>query len=210
MFRISLRRGKKFFPRVLRGLEERLAPLAAPPDNGGRSQGTRSVNNDSRTARKSLRTGVIMDPVAGINIKKDSTFAMMLEAQRRGHEVLYMEPEDLWVAHGEPRATMRPIVVRDDPEDWFELGPARDEPLADLDIVLMRRDPPFDMDYVHVTYMLELAEARGVLVINRPQSLRDANEKFFITRFPECCTPFAIMVPAYRGGAPRRKAIRRR
>ncbi len=156
------------------------------------------MNKDTRTAREGLRTGVIMDPVAGINIKKDSTFAMMLEAQRRGHELLYMEPEDLWVAHGEPRAAMRPIEVRDDPRDWFDLGPARDEPLADLDIVLMRRDPPFDMDYVHVTYMLELAEARGALVINRPQSLRDANEKFFITRFPECCTPFAITRQASR------------
>lgn len=133
-----------------------------------------------------------MDPVAGINIKKDSTFAMMLEAQRRGHELLYMEPSDLWVHGGQARASLRSITVRDDPEDWFELGETRDEPLADLDILLMRRDPPFDMDYVQLTYALELAEAEGVLVVNRPQALRDANEKFFITHFPQCCVPFAI------------------
>lgn len=139
-----------------------------------------------------------MDPVGDINIRKDSTFAMMLEAQRRGYELRYMEPGDLWVKGGEPRASWRPITVRDDADDWFELGAAADEPLADLDVLLMRRDPPFDMDYVQLTYALELAEAAGVLVVNRPQALRDANEKFFITHFPQCCAPFAIARQARR------------
>jgi glutathione synthase len=133
-----------------------------------------------------------MDPVRGINIKKDSTFAMMLEAQRRGHEVRYMEPGDLWVEGGEARASWCPITVRDDPADWFTLGAAGEASLNDLDVLLMRRDPPFDMDYIQLTYALELAEAAGVLVVNRPQALRDANEKFFITHFPQCCAPFAI------------------
>jgi glutathione synthase len=142
-----------------------------------------------------------MDPIAGINTRKDSTFAMMLEAQRRGHELLYLEPADLWVNGGEAMGAMRPVTVRDDPQDWFTLGEAREEPLASLDVLLMRRDPPFDMDYVYLTYALELAERAGTLVINRPQALRDANEKFFITHFPQCCTPFAIARQAKRLGA---------
>ncbi|MEE4175021.1 MAG: glutathione synthase [Xanthomonadales bacterium] len=145
-----------------------------------------------------LRTGVVMDPIGGINIRKDSTFAMMLEAQRRGHELLYMEPSDIWVDGGEARASWRPVRVEDNTESWFELGERVDRPLGDLDVVLMRRDPPFDMDYVYLTYALELAEAAGALVVNRPQALRDANEKFYITHFPQCCTPFAISRQAER------------
>ena len=147
-----------------------------------------------RTMQKStnIRTGVVMDPVGGINIKKDSTFAMLLEAQRRGHELLYMEPGDLGVRDGEALGVMRPITVKDDPAGWFELGTAETRPLADLDLILMRRDPPFDLDYIYLTYILELAEAAGALVINRPGALRDANEKFFITQFPQCCVPMVI------------------
>jgi len=139
-----------------------------------------------------------MDPVARINIRKDSTFAMMLEAQRRGHDLLYMEPEDLWVDGDTARARMRPITVRDDPADWFDLGEGQDRPLAHLDTLLMRRDPPFDMAYVQLTYALDLAAAAGTLVVNRPQALRDANEKFYITHFPQCCAPFAITREADR------------
>lgn len=143
-------------------------------------------------------SGVVMDPVSAINIKKDSSFAMLLEAQRRGHRVLYFEPADLWVRHGEAMGSARAITVRDDAADWFTLGERESMPLAELDILLMRRDPPFDMDYVHLTYALELAERAGTLVINRPQALRDANEKFFITHFPQCCVPFAIARQASR------------
>lgn len=139
-----------------------------------------------------------MDPIAGIKIHKDSTFAMLLEGQRRGHELFYMEPPDLRVESGEPLASMRKLRVRDDPAGWFQLGEPELLPLESLDIVLMRRDPPFDMDYVYLTYILELAERRGVLVINRAQSLRDANEKFFISLFPQCCVPVVITRQASR------------
>jgi len=139
-----------------------------------------------------------MDPIAGIKIHKDSTFAMLLEAQRRGHELYYMEPPDLWVESGVALASMRRLQVQDDPSGWFRLGEREAQPLEGLDMVLMRRDPPFEMDYVYLTYILELAERRGVLVINRAQSLRDANEKFFISLFPQCCVPVVITRQAAR------------
>lgn len=133
-----------------------------------------------------------MDPIKGINIKKDSTFAMLLEAQRRGHQVAYMEPGDLRVRDGVAFAASKALTVKDDPAGWFEFGEQSMHPLADLDIILMRRDPPFEMDYVYLTYILELAERAGALVVNRPGALRDANEKFFITHFPQCCVPMVI------------------
>jgi len=133
-----------------------------------------------------------MDPIAGINIKKDSTFAMLLEAQRRGHRISYMEPVDLRVRHGTPFASSRPLAVEDNADGWFRFGDRETHPLQDLDVILMRRDPPFNMDYVYLTYILELAEQAGVMVVNRPEALRDANEKFFITHFPQCCVPMVI------------------
>lgn len=150
------------------------------------------MNKNTSSQRSRCQTGVIMDPIAGINIKKDSTFAMLLEAQRRGHELSYMEPGDVFVEQGRAFARMQAVSVRDDPECWFKLGEARDAALDELDVVLMRRDPPFDMDYVYLTYALELAELAGTLVVNKPQSLRDANEKFYITQFPQCCVPYLI------------------
>ncbi len=148
---------------------------------------------DSNPRQKGpIRTGVVMDPIAGININKDSTFAMLLEAQERGHIIYYMEPADLRVFDGQPMASMRQLRVKDDPKHWFTLSDAEQRPLQDLDIILMRRDPPFELDYIYLTYILELAERAGVLVVNRPQSLRDANEKFFITHFPQCCVPMVI------------------
>ena len=157
-----------------------------------------SASGISRSGDDTVRLGVVMDPIAGINIKKDSTFAMMLEAQRRGYELVYMEPGDLFVIDGEARARMRKITVRDDANDWYDMADAQDQPLGCLDLLLMRRDPPFDMDYVYLTYALELAERSGTLVINRPAALRDANEKFYITHFPQCCVPFAITREADR------------
>jgi glutathione synthase len=137
-------------------------------------------------------TGVIMDPISGIATYKDSTFAMLLEAQRRGHRILYMEPGDLTMRDGAAYGHMRALEVRDDPEDWFSLGESSNRPLDDLDFLLMRKDPPFDMDYVYTTYVLDLAERGGVTVVNRPQALRDANEKCFITQFAQCCVPMLI------------------
>ena len=133
-----------------------------------------------------------MDPIGDIKTYKDSTFAMLLEAQRRGHTLYYMEPEKLFAKDGRVFTAMQQLEVRDNTTDWFSLTPVGNKALDDLDIILMRRDPPFDMDYIYATYMLELAEKAGTLVINRPQSLRDANEKFFINNFPQCCVPMII------------------
>jgi glutathione synthase len=142
--------------------------------------------------RARFRTGVVMDPIAGIKTYKDSTFAMLLEAQARGHELWYMEPENLTVRDGKALGHMRPLAVRDKREDWFTLGDSSNQELAVLDFLLMRKDPPFDMDYIYSTYVLDLAERDGVTVVNRPQALRDANEKCFTTRFPQCCVPSLI------------------
>jgi len=141
---------------------------------------------------KVLKTGVVMDPIGEIKTYKDSTFAMLLEAQRRGHMLYYMEPRDIFAEDGRVFARMQQLEVRDNTTDWFSLVSVGSKPLDELDIVLMRRDPPFDMDYIYTTYMLELAEMAGTLVINQPQSLRDANEKFFINNFPQCCVPMLI------------------
>lgn len=145
-----------------------------------------------QTAEVRFRTGVIMDPIAGIKTYKDSTFAMLLEAQRRQHEIWYMEPGHLTVRDGVAYGHMRRLQVRDDTVDWFTLDESDNRRLATLDVLLMRKDPPFDMDYVYSTYILDLAERDGVTVVNRPQALRDANEKCFATQFPQCCVPALI------------------
>jgi glutathione synthase len=144
------------------------------------------------TSGSSLKTGVVMDPISGITTYKDSTFAMLLEAQRRGHEIWYMEPSDLTIRGGVALGHMKRLSVRDNTDDWFTLDASENRELATLDILLMRKDPPFDMDYVYTTYVLDLAENAGVTVVNRPQALRDANEKCFITQFPQCCVPALI------------------
>ncbi len=133
-----------------------------------------------------------MDPIGSINIKKDSTFAMLLEAQRRDWPILYLEQPDLYVRDGRAYGRMRGLTVRDDPHDWYALTSDDDRPLAVLDAILMRKDPPFDMEYIYSTYILERAAAEGVLIVNRPDSLRDANEKFFTAWFPQCCVPTLV------------------
>lgn len=150
------------------------------------------MSQSERTSGKPLKTGVVMDPIAGIKTYKDSTFAMLLEAQRRGHQLLYMEAADVEYGDGEVWGRMAPLEVRDNNDDWFTLGERQRQPLAALDILLMRKDPPFNMDYVYTTYLLELAQKAGVRVVNDPRSLRDANEKCFTTWFPQCCVPMAI------------------
>ena len=132
---------------------------------------------------------VVMDPIGAIKPAKDSTLAMLLAAQARGFSLSYLEPADLYLRDGEARGRRRTLTVRDDPKGWFELGAETDGPLADLDVLLMRKDPPFDMEYIYSTYVLERAEQDGVLVVNRPQALRDANEKAFCAWFPQCCPP---------------------
>ena len=140
----------------------------------------------------SIRLGVIMDPIGSVNFKKDSTLAMLLAAQKRGWTLLYMEQPDLYLAEGEARALMRTLQVRPAANDWYTLGDAIPTPLTELDVVLMRKDPPFDMDYIYTTYLLELAETAGVLVVNKPQSLRDANEKLYTAWFPQCTPPTLV------------------
>ena len=149
----------------------------------------------------SIRVGVVMDPIGSITVKKDTTLAMMLAAQRRGWELRYMELGDLFVHDGAAHARMRPIEVRDDPSDWYTLGEPDTGPLASLDVILMRKDPPFDMEFVYATYILERAEAAGVLVVNKPQSLRDANEKMFTAWFAQCCPPTLVTREHARMGA---------
>lgn len=139
-----------------------------------------------------VRVGIIMDPIAQIAFKKDSSLAMLLAAQARDWTIYYMEQRDLYQLGGEARARMRPLTVFNDPEHWYETGEETDKPLAELDVILMRKDPPFNSEYVYATYLLELAEQTGTLVVNRPQSLRDCNEKFFATQFPQCTPPTLV------------------
>ncbi|MEK1940627.1 MAG: glutathione synthase [Pseudomonas sp.] len=140
----------------------------------------------------SVRLGIVMDPISGISYKKDSSLAMLLAAQARGWSLFYMEQHDLYQVAGVAKARMRPLKVFADPEHWFELSDETDAPLSDLDVILMRKDPPFDMEFVYSTYLLEQAERAGVLIVNRPQSLRDCNEKLFATQFPHCTPPTLV------------------
>jgi len=139
-----------------------------------------------------IRLGVVMDPIGSIHYKKDSTLAMLLAAQARHWPLYYFEPGDLYLAGNEARGIARGLRVEKDPQHWFELGPPEDIPLSQLDVILMRKDPPFDMDYIFSTYILELAEAAGVLVVNRAASLRDWNEKLAALQFPQCIGPTLV------------------
>lgn len=137
------------------------------------------------TAKK-LAIGVVMDPIESINTKKDSSFAMLLEAARRGATIHYMLQGDMKILHGDAFAKSRILEVRDDPENWFDVADPGEIRLGDLDVILMRKDPPFDMEYIYSSYILERAELAGCLVINRPQSLRDMNEKAYTAWFSQC------------------------
>lgn len=132
-----------------------------------------------------IKLGIISDPISGFNIKKDTGFAMMEEAQKRGYEVHYMEMDDLFLRQGQAYATSAKAKVFNDVNHWYELEEKQTIALADLDVILMRKDPPFDTEYIYATYILERAEQAGALVINKPQSLRDANEKLFTAWFSE-------------------------
>ena len=139
-----------------------------------------------------VRLAVVMDPIANIAYKKDSTLAMLLAAAKRGWELWYIELEDLYLDQSRAMAQMRPLQVFADPARWFELGELQRKPFTEVDVVLMRKDPPFDTDYIYSTYILERAEQDGCLVVNKPQSLRDCNEKFFATAFPQCTPPTLV------------------
>lgn len=141
-----------------------------------------------------LNVGIVMDPIQHIKPHKDSSFAMLLEAQRRGHKLFYMQPEDLYLKNGQPFSQVSELKVWDRAREsqYYGFGGSHNLALSELDIILIRQDPPFTNDYLYSTHMLELAEAQGVLVVNKPQSLRDANEKLFASWFPECIPPTLV------------------
>ena len=132
-----------------------------------------------------IKLGIVMDPISSINIKKDTSFAMLLEAQSRGYELHYMEMNSLYLRGGVGRATTKKLSVKQDYDGWYEFGTEQDIALQDLDVILMRKDPPFDTEFIYATYILERAEENGTLIVNKPQSLRDCNEKLFTAWFPE-------------------------
>ena len=136
--------------------------------------------------------GVIMDPIESINFKKDTTLAILLAVQRQECEIFYMLQSDLYAIQGTPWASMRCLSVFDDENEWYKFGETKERKLSELDVILMRKDPPFDLDYIYSTYLLQAAHENGTLVVNNPQSLRDCNEKFYATQFPECCPPVLV------------------
>lgn len=136
--------------------------------------------------------GILMDPIESIRIHKDSSFAMLLEAQCRGWSIHYMTLQDLRLENNQVTATTTILSVCDDENHWHHFGAQQELPLSQLDIILMRKDPPFDIDYLYATYLLELAAQQGTWIINRPDSLRNCNEKLFTTWFPQCCPPTLV------------------
>ena len=141
------------------------------------------------TSATPTRLAVIMDPISQINYAKDTTLALLAAAQARGFSLHYLEQRDLRLRDGVAEGMARPLTVRADPHNWYALGPAQLLPLGSFDVILMRKDPPFDTEYIYTTYILERAELAGALVVNRARGLRDINEKVYTAWFPQCCAP---------------------
>jgi glutathione synthase len=139
-----------------------------------------------------IKLGILMDPIADINIKKDSSFAMLMTAQARGYELYYLEMKDLYLEGGQTYARVHTLSVQQDPQDWYQLTNEQEIQLSDLDVLLMRKDPPFDTEFIYATYLLERAEDHGLLVVNKPQSLRDCNEKLYTAWFADL-TPATLV-----------------
>jgi len=137
------------------------------------------------TTTAPIKLGIVMDPISEVKVVKDSSMAMMLEAQKRGYEIFYMEMNDLYLDQGQARANTQKVKVFDDSQHWYELYDQQDIALSELDAILMRKDPPFDTEFIYATYMLERAEVEGTLIVNKPQSLRDCNEKLFTAWFAD-------------------------
>ena len=140
----------------------------------------------------SIKLGVVMDPIEDIHYKKDTTLALLWAAQDRGWSLFYMTPDALYLDGDRPMAVAQPLTVHRDPDHWFDLCEPEDISLSELNACLMRKDPPFDMEYIYATYLLERAERQGTLIVNRCQSLRDCNEKLFATEFPQCCPTLLV------------------
>lgn len=141
---------------------------------------------------RKLSIGVVMDPIHAINPVKDTTLGLLLAAQERGHRIAYMEQSWLYLKDGQARAAVNELTVSSDTDHWFKLGGLSDIELSQFDAILMRKDPPFDMEFVYTTQLLEVAERQGTLIVNRCDSLRDCNEKLFATQFPQCCPPLVV------------------
>jgi len=139
-----------------------------------------------------IKLGFVMDPIGDINITKDSSFAMMLAAQKKGWSLYYMELADLYIDQGMAKASGSKVNVERNDDKWFELSGKKDMALSELDAIIMRKDPPVDAEFIYATHILERAESEGVLVVNKPQSLRDCNEKLYATAFPQCCPPVLV------------------
>ncbi len=140
----------------------------------------------------SIKLGVVMDPIEDIHYKKDTTLALLWAAQDRGWPLFYMTPDALYLDGDRPMAVAQPLTVHRDADHWFDLREPEDISLSELNVCLMRKDPPFDMEYIYATYLLERAERQGTLIVNRCQSLRDCNEKLFATEFPQCCPTLLV------------------
>jgi glutathione synthase len=141
---------------------------------------------------KVIRLGVVMDPISTVKPAKDSTLAMLEAATARGWELHYMEQQHLSLRDGQALGSMAPLTLSLSQQPWYTLGAPVKRPLSDLDVILMRKDPPFDTEYIYSTYILERAELAGTLLVNRPQGLRDMNEKVYTAWFPECCATTLI------------------
>ncbi len=140
----------------------------------------------------SVKLGVVMDPIQNINPLKDTTLALLIEAQRQGCDLYYLEPQQLFLRYGTAWGEAKRLQVADTSSNWFSLGDPVTQPLDQLDIILMRANPPVTLNYFYSTYILEIAEQQGSLVVNSPQGLRDANEKLLATWFPQCMPPAIV------------------
>ncbi|WP_104205338.1 glutathione synthase [Billgrantia saliphila] len=145
-----------------------------------------------QTSERPLRVGVVMDAISRLTYKKDTTLAMLWAAQERGWSLHYMEQEDLFLRDGRAHARMRDLTAFRNPDDWYALGAPEVRPLADLDVVLMRKDPPVDAHFLNAVHLLGFAEREGVLVVNPTRALLECNEKLFAQQFPQCCTPTLV------------------
>jgi glutathione synthase len=145
-----------------------------------------------------IKLGIVMDPIGSIKVHKDSSFAMLLAAQKRGWELFYMEQDDLFLDDSRCHATMQKLAVRDEARDWYSLSEKRTAAVDELDVVLMRKDPPMNMEFIYSSFLLERAEALGTLVVNSPAAIRDASEKLYTAWFSQCCPPTRVSRDAVR------------
>jgi glutathione synthase len=145
-----------------------------------------------------MKIAFLADPLSGFKTYKDSTFAMMREAARRGHTIHAFEQRDMVLENGVVSADVAQITLTGDPDDWYRAAPGASVALSEFDAIIMRKDPPFDMEYVYATYLLEMAETQGARVFNKPSAIRDHNEKLSIAQFSEYTSPTLVSSSATR------------